>query len=192
MIPVYFRSVTKNGSLIYNSGQEIRILVSGEGAGRRYDQPYRYQSSEGGRWRWFFAFVPRQKKAGKITVKATAEGLFAGEAEISTRPFEGNLPDEEACSVYGEEEAMFGKTFFLAEAYLGKPRLKIASVPELEAARTGILLQYNHNDRSYCGGLPEDQLPQVVTLMLDRPTYVAASRILFRKTVLPKHKVGNF
>ena len=31
MIPVYFKVCDKNGSLIYNSGQEIRILVSGEG-----------------------------------------------------------------------------------------------------------------------------------------------------------------
>lgn len=41
------------------------------------------------------------------------------------------------------------------------------------------------------GGLAgEDRLPQVVTLMLDRPTYVAASRILFQKDSSSyKHKV---
>lgn len=39
----------------------------------------------------------------------------------------------------------------------------------------------------------EDRLPQVVTLMLDRPTYVAASRILFQKDSSSyKHKVETF
>ena len=82
MIPVYFKVCDKNGSLIYNSGQEIRIQVSGEGVlvgdtiSRIGINPQKVEGGVG------FAFVRTTKKAGKITVKATAEGLFAGEAEI--------------------------------------------------------------------------------------------------------------
>ena len=81
MIPVYFKVCDKNGSLIYNSGQEIRIQVSGEGVlvgdtiSRIGINPQKVEGGVG------FAFVRTTKKAGKITVKATAEGLFAGEAE---------------------------------------------------------------------------------------------------------------
>lgn len=91
MIPVYFKVCDKNGSLICNSGQEIRIQVSGEGVlvgdtiSRIGINPQKVEGGVG------FAFVRTTKKAGKITVKATAEGLFAGEAEISTKPFEGSL-----------------------------------------------------------------------------------------------------
>ena len=63
MIPVYFKVCDKNGSLIYNSGQEIRILVSGEGVlvgdtiSRIGINPQKVEGGVG------FAFVRKRKSA---------------------------------------------------------------------------------------------------------------------------------
>lgn len=192
MIPVYFKVCDKNGSLIYNSGQEIRILVSGEGVlvgdtiSRIGINPQKVEGGVG------FAFVRTTKKAGKITVKATAEGLFAGEAEISTKPFEGkSLPDGKHALFTGkEEDNVVVKPSSWQKRILEKPRLKIASV-QVGSSQDGYpASNIIDNDDHTWWIAGEDRLPQVVTLMLDRPTYVAASRILFQKDSSSyKHKV---
>lgn len=192
MIPVYFKVCDKNGSLIYNSGQEIRIQVSGEGVlvgdtiSRIGINPQKVEGGVG------FAFVRTTKKAGKITVKATAEGLFAGEAEISTKPFEGkSLPDGKHALFTGkEEDNVVVKPSSWQKRILEKPRLKIASV-QVGSSQDGYpASNIIDNDDHTWWIAGEDRLPQVVTLMLDCPTYVAASRILFQKDSSSyKHKV---
>ena len=102
-------------------------------------------------------------------MKATAEGLFAGEAEISTKPFEGkSLPD-------GKHALFTGK---IASVQVGSSQDGYPASNIID----------NDDHTWWIAG--EDRLPQVVTLMLDRPTYVAASRILFQKDSSSyKHKV---
>ena len=142
MIPVYFKVCDKNGSLVYNSGQEIRIQVSGEGVlvgdtiSRIGINPQKVEGGVG------FVFVRTTKKAGKITVRATAEGLSSGEAEISTKPFEGKyLPDGKHALFTGkEEDNVVVKPSSWQKRILEKSRLKIAFGFRLEAARTGIRL----------------------------------------------------
>ncbi len=139
-----------------------------------------------------FAFVRTTKKAGKITVKATAEGLFAGEEEISTKPFEGkSLPDGKHALFTGkEEDNVVVKPSSWQKRILEKPRLKIASV-QVGSSQDGYpASNIIDNDDHTWWIAGEDRLPQVVTLVLDRPTYVAASRILFQKDSSSyKHKV---
>ena len=125
-------------------------------------------------------------------MKATADGLSAGEAEIETKPYEGtHLTDGQHGPFNGkEEDNVVVKPSSWQKRILEKPRLKIASV-QVGSSQNGYPASniIDNDDHSWwIAG--EDRLPQVVTLVLDRPTYVAASRILFQKDSSSyKHKV---
>lgn len=192
MIPVYVKICDKNGSLVYNSQQEIRIIVSGEGTligdtiSRIGINP---QNVEGGIG---FAFIRTTKKAGNITVEATADGLLAGKAEVRTVPAEiSYLPDGEHAAFTGkEEDNIVVKPSSWQKRMLERPRLKIASV-QVGSSQNGYpASNIIDNDDHTWWIAGEEKLPQVITLSLDRPVYVAASRILFQKDSSSyKHKV---
>lgn len=192
MIPVYVKVCDKNGSLVYNSQQEIRIKVSGEGTligdtiSRIGINPQKVEGGIG------FAFIRTTKKAGNITVEATADGLLAGKAEVKTVPAEiSYLPDGEHTTFTGtEEDNVVVKPSSWQKRMLERPRLKIASV-QVGSSQNGYpASNIIDNDDHTWWIAGEDKLPQVVTLSLDRPVYVAASRILFQKDSSSyKHKV---
>ncbi|WP_293717193.1 glycoside hydrolase family 2 TIM barrel-domain containing protein, partial [uncultured Parabacteroides sp.] len=192
MIPVYIKVCDKNGSLVYNSQQEIRITVSGEGTligdtiSRIGIDPQKVEGGIG------FAFIRTTKNAGNVTVEATAEGLFSGKAGVRTAPAEiACLPDgEHAVFTGNEEENVVVKPSSWQKRILEKPRLKIASV-QVGSSQNGYpASNITDNDDHSWWIAGEDKLPQVITLSLDRPAYVAASRILFQKDSSSyKHKV---
>ena len=192
MIPVYIKVCDKNGSLVYNSQQEIRIKVSGEGTligdtiSRIGINPQKVEGGIG------FAFIRTTKKAGNITVEATADGLLAGKAEVKTVPAEiSYLPDGEHTAFTGkEEDNVIVKPSSWQKRMLERPRLKIASV-QVGSSQNGYpASNIIDNDDHTWWIAGEEKLPQVITLSLDRPVYVAASRILFQKDSSSyKHKV---
>lgn len=192
MIPVYVKVCDKNGSLVYNSQQEIRIKVSGEGIligdtiSRIGINPQKVEGGIG------FAFIRTTKKAGNITVEATADGLLAGKAEVKTVPAEiSYLPDGEHTAFTGtEEDNVIVKPSSWQKRMLERPRLKIASV-QVGSSQNGYpASNIIDNDDHTWWIAGEEKLPQVITLSLDRPVYVAASRILFQKDSSSyKHKV---
>lgn len=192
MIPVYIKVYDKNGSLVYNSQQEIRITVSGEGTligdtiSRIGINPQKVEGGIG------FVFIRTTKKAGNITVEATADGLLAGKAEVRTAPYEVScLPDGEHTAFTGkEEDNVVVKPSSWQKRMLERPRLKIASI-EVGSSQNGYPasnIMDNDDHTWWIAG--EEKLPQVITLSLDRPVYVAASRILFQKDSSSyKHKI---
>lgn len=192
MIPVYFKVCDKNGTLVYNSQQEIRIQVSGEGSligdtiSRIGINPQKVEGGIG------FVFIRTTKKAGKIVVEATADGLSAGRAEVMTEPFRNSyLPDGEHTVFKGQEEDnVVVKPSSWQKRILERPRLKIGSV-QVGSSQNGYpSSNIIDNDDQTWWIAGEDKLPQVITLALDRPGYVAASRILFQKDSSSyKHKV---
>lgn len=192
MIPVYIKVCDKNGSLVYNSQQEIRITVSGEGTligdtiSRIGIDPQKVEGGIG------FAFIRTTKNAGNVTVEATAEGLSSGKAGVRTVPAEiACLPDgEHAVFTGNEEENVVVKPSSWQKRILEKPRLKIASV-QVGSSQNGYpASNITDNDDHSWWIAGEDKLPQVITLSFDRPAYVAASRILFQKDSSSyKHKV---
>lgn len=192
MIPVYIKVRDKNGSLVYNSQQEIRITVSGEGTligdtiSRISINPQKVEGGIG------FAFIRTTKKAGNITVEATADGLLVGKAKVRTVPAEiPCLPDGEHTTFTGkEEDNVVVKSSSWQKRVLERPRLKIASV-QVGSSQNGYpTSNIIDNDDHTWWIAGEDKFPQVVTLSLDRPVYVTASRILFQKDSSSyKHKV---
>lgn len=192
MIPVYVKVCDKNGSLVADSQQEISFRVSGEGSligdtiRRIGINP---QQAEGG---IAFAFVRTTKNAGKIIVEALADGLVSGKAEIETIPSDDSfLSDGEHFPFTGgEEDHVVVKPSSWQKRILEKPRLKIQSVRVDSSQREYPASNIIDNDDATWWIANDDKCPQVITLVLDRVTYVSASRILFQKDSSSyKHKV---
>ncbi|WP_054027568.1 glycoside hydrolase family 2 [Bacillus sp. FJAT-28004] len=94
LIPVYFKVVDANGTVVPNYDGKIKISVSGEGGlvGKNIERiSIEEQSVEGGIG---FAFVRTADVSGIINIHAAAEGLNAGVKTVSTVPYEGQfVPD---------------------------------------------------------------------------------------------------
>lgn len=192
MIPVYFKVCDANGSLVPDSRHKTRIRVSGEGVlvgdtiSRIGINP---QAVEGGVG---FAFVRTTRKAGKISIEVTADGLASGKAEVLTKPDEGIcLEDGQHDAFMGrEEDNVVVKPSSWQQRVLKKPRLKIASV-RTESSQNGYPDSniIDQDDRTWwIAG--DSKLPQVIVVSLEQPAYVTASRIVFQKDSSSyKHKV---
>ncbi|MCJ8010309.1 discoidin domain-containing protein [Paenibacillus sp. KQZ6P-2] len=94
LIPVYFKVVDANGTVVPNYDGKIKISVTGEGelVGQNIERiGVEEQSVEGGIG---FAFVRTSDVSGDINIHAAAEGLNAGAKTVSTVPYEGQfVPD---------------------------------------------------------------------------------------------------
>lgn len=125
-------------------------------------------------------------------MEATAPNLSSGKASITTIPFGGTyLPDGDHAPFIGnEEDNVVVKPSSWQQRILSKPRIKIASVRTGSSQPDYPSSNIVDNDDHSWWIASSDHLPQIVTLVLDRPTYVAASRILFQKDSSSyRHKV---
>lgn len=192
MIPVYFKVCDKNGSLVYNSRQKIKIHVSGEGRligdtiSRIGINPQEVEGGVG------FAFVRTTKKAGKIVIEATADDLLAGKAEVLTKPYKGTFLEggEHDTFMGSEEDNIVLKPSSWQQRVLKKPRLKITSVCT-ESSQNGYPDSNITDNEDRTWWIAENsRLPQVIVVSLKEPTWVTASRIVFQKDSSSyKHKV---
>lgn len=91
LIPVYFKVVDKNGTVVPNYEGKMKISVTGKGelVGKNIERiGVEEQSVEGGIG---FAFVRTADVSGNINIHATAEGLNAGVKTVSIQPYEGQF-----------------------------------------------------------------------------------------------------
>ena len=124
--------------------------------------------------------------------KSEADGLVSGKAEIETIPSDDSfLSDGEHLPFTGgEEDHVVVKPSSWQKRILEKPRLKIQSVRVDSSLREYPASNIIDNDDTTWWIANDDKCPQVITLVLDRVTYVSASRILFQKDSSSyKHKV---
>lgn len=192
MIPVYIKVCDENGSLVYDSDQKISVEVSGEGtlvcdeANRTMINP---QTVEGGVG---FVFVRTTNKAGKIKVRAFADGLKSGEDVITSLSFAGKRVADGKHAAFGgsDSDNVMVKESTWQKSVLEKPRLKVASVT-VDGSQSGYPeSNIIDNDDASWWIAGSDGVPQVVTLSLDAPTHVTACRIRFQKDSSSyKHKV---
>lgn len=192
MIPVYFMICDENGTRVNTSDAEIRITVSGEGTligdniCRIGINPQRVEGGVG------FAFVRSTCKAGEIRISACSEGLAEGTAKVKTHSFEGLfLPDGDHASFGGnEEDRVVVKPTRWDKYLLEKPVAEIETVHATSSQQgfpmTNIM---DGNDFSWwIAG--EDAFPQIITLILNRPSDIIGSRIRFQKDSSSyKHRV---
>lgn len=192
MIPVYIKVCDVNGSLVYDSDQKISVEVTGEGtlvcdeANRTMINP---QTVEGGVG---FVFVRTTNKAGKIKVRAFADGLKSGEDVITSLSFAGKRVADGKHAAFGgsDSDNVMVKESTWQKSVLEKPRLKVASVT-VDGSQDGYPeSNIIDNDDASWWIAGSDGVPQVVTLSLDAPTHVTACRIRFQKDSSSyKHKV---
>lgn len=94
LIPVYFKVVDKNGTVVPNYDGKIKIAVTGAGelVGQNIERiGVEEQCVEGGIG---FAFVRTADVSGNINIHAAAERLNAGVKTVNTVPYEGQfVPD---------------------------------------------------------------------------------------------------
>ncbi|WP_339316772.1 glycoside hydrolase family 2 TIM barrel-domain containing protein [Paenibacillus sp. FSL R10-2734] len=94
LIPIYFKVVDKNGTVVPNYEGKMKISVTGKGelVGKNIERiGVEEQSVEGGMG---FAFVRTADISGNINIHAVAEGLNAGTKTVCTVPYKGQfVPD---------------------------------------------------------------------------------------------------
>lgn len=192
LIPVYFKVCDPNGTRVYNSRQKITIKVSGEGVlvgdtiRRIGINPQEVEGGVG------FAFVRTTRKAGKIIVEATADGLETGRAEIHTQAYAGEfLKDGKHVSFNGkEEDNVVVKPSSWQQRVLKKPRLPIASVVVGSSQKGYPETNITDNDDRSWWIAGDGALPQTITVGLKESMWVTASRIVFQKDSSSyRHKV---
>ncbi|MDL2255537.1 DUF4982 domain-containing protein [Parabacteroides sp. OttesenSCG-928-G06] len=183
MVPVYFKICDKNGTLVNSSRAVIDIQVSGEGAligGGIERIGVSPQEVEGGIG---YGFIRTTKKAGKITITATSEGLEAGTAHVYSQPFSGNyVADGTHGRFHGNEEdgVVVKQSAWERQVSAREP------LPVAEVIVSGAQKDYpashitDGNDKSWWIA-DSDVYPQVVTIGLKEAMRVLACRIVFQK-----------
>ena len=89
LIPVYFKVVDANGTIVPNYEGTVKISVTGEGQLVGKDIPrigVEEQNVEGGIG---FAFVRTSGTSGNIQISAESDGLVSGTQTLSTLPYQG-------------------------------------------------------------------------------------------------------
>ncbi|CAH1193086.1 Beta-galactosidase [Paenibacillus allorhizoplanae] len=122
LIPVYFKVVDANGTIVPNYSGKVNISVTGEGqlVGRGIPRiGVEEQVVEGGIG---FAFVRTSGTSGAIQINATSEGLVPGNAEVSTLPYQGQyVPDGLHTPWVGGVEKLESPADSFQNIAIGKP-----------------------------------------------------------------------
>ncbi len=183
MIPIYIKICDRHGSRINTSDTQVSLSVEGEGylmgdGIRRIG--INPQLVEGGIG---YVLVRTTEKAGRIIIRAEAEGLEPGELTLHTAPFIGSHVEDGKHAPYsGDEEAgVVVKPTRWDRQILTQPQTPVARVDvSSEQAGYGSSNIIDGNDFSWwIAG--DDSFPQTVTLTLPQTTFITASRIRFQK-----------
>ena len=183
MIPVYFKICDKNGTLVYDSDAVITIDVTGEGTligGGLERVGISPQQVEGGIG---YAFVRTSKKAGEITITASADGLAKGTAKVSSKSFTGKYATDGTHIEFKghEEDNVVVKPTTFERRILAKPVIPVVDVKvtssQASYPASNII---DGNDKTWWIA-DNDKFPQVITLTLQNPVFVSACRIVFQK-----------
>ncbi|MDR6882477.1 uncharacterized protein YjdB [Bacillus sp. 3255] len=122
LIPVYFKVVDANGTIVPNYSGKVNISVTGEGqlVGSGIARiGVEEQVVEGGIG---FAFVRTSGTSGAIQINATSDGLVSGNEEVSTLPYQGQfVPDGQHTPWVGGVEKLESPVDSVQNIAVGKP-----------------------------------------------------------------------
>lgn len=192
LIPVHFKVVDKNGTLVTSRNGKINISVSGEGelVGKNIDRinVERQNPSAG----VAFAFVRTTKNAGEITISAKL-GNVSGTTTIKTQPYNGAfVPDGEHKAWVGGEDKLETEEILALDTYrkegavIGSPLFakdikSVTSSCECEEGR-GPEKLFDGEAMIGTGWLAKtDKLPQSVTVTFKKPKNLTACTICWEK-----------
>ncbi|MBP1963045.1 discoidin domain-containing protein [Paenibacillus aceris] len=122
LIPVYFKVVDENGTIVPTNHRTIKISVTGEGQLVGKDIPrigVEEQHVEGGIG---FAFVRTSNISGTIQIAAASEGLISAVESVSTLPYLGQyVPDGNSTPWVGGVEKLESDEGLYRNIAAGKP-----------------------------------------------------------------------
>jgi len=122
LIPVYFKVVDANGTIVPGENHAVKISVTGQGQLVGKDIPrigVEEQYVEGGIG---FAFVRASDISGNIQITATSEGLESATTSVSTLPYQGQfVPDGQHIPWVGGVEKLESKVTIYKNIAVGKP-----------------------------------------------------------------------
>jgi len=196
LVPVYFKVVDRNGTLIPTSSHELKITVEGagslvgEGIPRVEVETQKVEAGLG------FAFIRSKSKAGKILIKAEAPGLIAGQNERVSVPASGSFVPDGKHLEWNNDETVFEPAIAVQEAERAKLKALQASagkmmypsqIESITASCPAVkgreieLLQDDVTDFG-TGWLADSQaLPQTLTATFKSPEKLSAVQIYFEK-----------
>lgn len=192
LVPVYFKVVDKNGTLVPDATNAIKITVEGEGqlVGKgipRLEVEKQHVDAGLG-----FAFIRSSAKAGKITIKAESDGLASGTQELVSIPATCQFVSNGNHAAWTNNESVFEPIIAANEAaakeaiFQGKriPANQIESITASCPSVTGRGTDRLVDDQTDfgTGWLADSQtLPQSVTFAFKKPQTIAASQIFWEK-----------
>lgn len=182
-IPVYFKVCDEKGTLVSQSDMEINISVSGEGTligGGIGRLGISRQQVEGGVG---FALIRTTAKAGKIQIQVEAEGLQSGTCTLRTvRPEAKALPGGYGAELQGkEEDGVKIKANKEERAILARKQIKPKKVTVTSEHADYPVGHLTDGDDFSWWIADTDVFPQTITLELEKPVTIYASRIRFQK-----------
>ena len=122
LIPVYFKVVDANGTVVPTAANSVHIAVTGQGQLVGKGMPrigVEDQSVEAGIG---FAFVRASDISGDIQITATSEGLTSATTTVSTLPYQGQFVSVAQHTPWvGGVEKLEPKEAFFKNIAIGKP-----------------------------------------------------------------------
>lgn len=192
LLPVYFKIVDSNGTLVPDATNAIKITVEGEGqlVGKGIPRlNVEDQSVDAGLG---FAFIRSSMTAGKITIKAESKGLASGHWELVSVPATCQFVADGKHSSWTHDERIFEPIIVANEAAAKEtvatrvqiPEDQIASItascPSVSGRGTDRLIDGQTDFGT--GWLADSQsLPQSVTFHFKEPQNITAAQIFWEK-----------
>ncbi|WP_018755581.1 glycoside hydrolase family 2 [Paenibacillus terrigena] len=185
VIPVYFKVVDENGTVVPNYEGKVIVSVTGDGelVGKNIERiGVEEQSVEGGIG---FAFVRTAHVSGDINIHAVAEGLQAGDKTVSTQPYEGQfVPDGQHRPWVGGVDKLETTEQTYKNIAVGKP---ITSSSEQSGNYAKNAVDNDEGTRWCANG---SSLPQWIQVDLQQSSSIAGFQIMWeRSTNVYKHDI---
>lgn len=182
MIPVWFKVVDKNGTLVGNADVTLHLAVSGAGSLIGKDVPrigVEHQRVEGGIG---FAFVRTASRAGTVRITATADGLQSGTAEVAVRPATVAKVKGRCRGMRGQEDdGAIERPDEMGRRMEKMQRLTPADVQATSSHANYPLTNLTDGDDTSWWIADSRTLPQVITVTFPTTQWIELMRLRFQK-----------
>lgn len=182
MIPVWFKVVDENGTLVNDADVTLHLSVSGAGTLIGKDVPrigVEHQRAEGGIG---FALIRTATEAGTVRITAVAEGLEDGTAEVEVLPATLAKVKGACQGMKGkEEDGAIERPDEMSRRMARMQRLAPSDVQATGSHARYPLTNLTDGDDATWWMADDDTLPQVITVTFPSVQWVELMRLRFQK-----------
>lgn len=192
LMPVYFKIVDRNGTLIPTSSHTIHITVEGEGSLVGKGLPRLQVETQQVEAGLGFAYIRTTGKPGRIVIKAESQGLQAAQQELVSVPSTASFAPDGKHAAWTHDERDFEADIAAAKAAANEVALKgsMLAANEIKAITASCPSVNNRGVDRLTDKVTEwgtgwladsQQLPQSVTFEFKSPQNLQAMRIFWEK-----------